>query len=1061
MSGNRYEEQLFDSREESAMTPIVQGETLVFVQDGQKQALTVGSAAWFAWLEMASTFSYVGETGSFTARRELSGHKRGGWYWKAYRKQHGQLFSRYLGKSETLTLARLQTVAQALADAPVEASSVNEADEARPSAQATVQRMRSDSLPSLLSTKLHRPLLRAQLVLRPRLLERLAQGIAGPLTIIAAPAGFGKTTLLSSWLEHASLRSTWLSLEQDDDELTRFWSYVFAAFSRVYPGSEASALALLQGTAPQPDPQELPPIETVLTALINGLAALSDEVALILDDYHVITEPSIHRSLTYLVEHLPPRLHLVISTRADPPLPLARLRTRGHLTEIRSVDLRFTSEETSSFLVSTLGLHLSGDDIAALEARTEGWIAGLQLAGLSMRGRRDIPAFLQAFTGSQRYIIDYLTEEVLARQSPFVQTFLLQTSILERLSGSLCEAVLGKDDREASGQAMLELLEQANLFLVPLDDERRWYRYHQLFAEALRHLLQRAHPALLPELHRRASAWYEKLGLTHDAVSHALAATDFLLAARLIEHAFLTFSRLGEFATLQRWITALPDELVRSSIKLSILRGWLLFTSGKHDEALLHLEDIERTFGLDSGLDEPGEPRIMPTGMESQAEIKGLIATIRASIAFSRGDLPRTIELSGLALEYLPKENISRAYAAWYLGRAYWLREEVSAASLALAEAAHISWEVDHLYGVFLVTHDLARIQKLQGQLHQVDQTYRQALELALERGGDLPATGPAYVGRGQLEYEWNHLEEATSLLQEGITRCERSGNGRVILQAQMTLAFIKQARGDPDGARAIMQQVVQTASRRHLSQYRNAQVEACSAWLSLMQGDEAAVLRWQERCDLTLDGQVSHVHEREYLTLVRVLLTQRRFDEAGQWLARLLQLAEAQGRTGSVVEILMLQALGLHASSEVHQAIERLERSLALAEPEGYIRLFVDEGAPMAHLLGQMRRAPGDQPGSTRYPEHLLAELHKAENASDSPVAVPGSGMDLLVEPLSEREQEVLRLIVAGCSNREIAERLVIAVSTVKWYVNAIYGKLQVESRTKAIARARELNIV
>jgi LuxR family maltose regulon positive regulatory protein len=1043
------------------MTPTVRGETLYYQQDGQEHVLAVDTAAWYAWLETASTFSFVSEEGLFTARREQSGHKRGGWYWKAYRKQHGKLFSRYLGKSETLTLARLQTVAQALTDAPVEASRVNEADEARPPAQAAAQRMWSDSLPSLLSTKLHRPLLRAQLILRPRLLARLAQGVAGPLTIIAAPAGFGKTTLLSSWLEQASLRSTWLSLEQDDDDLTRFWSYVFAAVSRVYQGREASALALLQGTAPQPDPQELPPIETVLTVWINGLAALSDEVALILDDYHVITSPSIHRSVTYLVEHLPARLHLVITTRADPPLPLARLRTRGHLTEIRSVDLRFTPEETSSFLIRTLGLHLSGEEIAALEMRTEGWIAGLQLAGLSMRGRQDIPAFLKAFTGSQRYIIDYLTEEVLARQSPFVQTFLLQTSILERFEGSLCEAVLGKDDGEASGQAMLELLEQANLFLVPLDDERRWYRYHQLFAEALRHLLQRTHPALLPELHRRASAWYEKLGLTHDAVSHALAASDFLLATRLIEHSFLMFSRQGEFANLQRWIAALPDELIRSSIKLSILRGWLLFTSGKHDEALLHLEEMERTFGLNSGLDEPGEPRIMPAGMESQVEIKGLIATIRASIAFSRGDLPRTIELSRLALEYLPKDNISRAYAAWYLGRAYWLREDMSAASLALAEAARISWELDHLYGVFLVTHDLARMQKLLGQLHQADQTYRQALELARERGGDLPAIGPAYVGRGQLEYEWNHLEEATALLQEGITRCERSGNGRVILQAHMTQAFIKQAQGDPDGARAIMRQVVQTTSRQNLSRFRNAQVEAYSAWLSLVQGDEAAVLRWQERCDLTLDEQISHVHEREYLTLVRVLLAQHRLDEAKQWLASLLQLAEGQGRTGSVIEILMLQALVLYASGEVHQAIERLERSLALAEPEGYIRLFVDEGVAMAHLLRQMWRLPGDQPGSMRYPEHLLAEFHNAEHAPDATVAVPGSGMDLLVESLSERELEVLRLIVAGYSNREIADRLVIAVSTVKWYVNAIYGKLQVESRTKAIARARELNIV
>jgi ATP/maltotriose-dependent transcriptional regulator MalT len=912
----------------------------------------------------------------------------------------------------------------------------------------------------LLVTKLARPSVGADLVPRPRLVSQLQLGIQLPLTLIAAPAGFGKTTLLSTWLEHTPLRSAWVSLEHDDDDLTRFWSYVFTALSHIHPGSGTSALALLQGSAPQ----QLSPIETVLTVWINGLAALSHEVVLILDDYHLITAPPIHRSVMYLVDHLPHQLHLVMATRADPPLPLARLRTRGYLTEIRVADLRFTYLETTAFLTRTLGLNLSGEDIAVLEARTEGWIAGLQLAGLSMRGRQDIPAFLKAFTGSQRYIIDYLTEEVLASQPEPVQTFLLQTAILERLQGSLCEAVIGEHDGEVSGQAMLEQLEQANLFLVPLDDERRWYRYHQLFAEALRHRLQRKHPTLVPELHQRASAWYEQQGLMHDAVHHALVATDFAQATRLIEQGFNSLVRRGEIATLQRWTAALPDELVRSNIELSVLRGWLLFVSGKNDAAELHLQDIEHTFGINPVSDEPREQQTMPSGMSRQAEIKGRIAAIRASIAVTQGDLPRTIALSRLALEYLPKENISRAYAAWYLGRAYWLSGDVSAASIALAEASHISWEVDHLYSVFLVTHDLAHVQKLQGHLHQADQTYREALQQALERGGDLPAIGPAYVGRGNLEYEWNHLDAATSLLQEGIKLCERTGNGRAVLQAYITLAFIKQAQGDTAGASAIMQQVIQITERLHLSQHRNTQVGAFWAWLSLMQGDEAAVLRWLQRCGLSLDREVSHLREREYLTLVRVLITRCRLDEAKQWLATLLQLAEAQGRTGSVIELLMLQAEALQASGEVNQAMEQLSRALALAEPEGYIRLFVDEGAPIAHLLVQMRRRPpGDQPGSKHYREHLLALLGRAhdEDVSHAAVAVPGSGMYSLGEPLSERELEVLRLIVAGCSNREIADRLVIAVSTVKWYVNAIYGKLQVESRTKAIARSRELNIV
>src|SRR5437588_1377951 len=579
----------------------------------------------------------------------------------------------------------------------------------------------------LLVTKLARPSVGADLVPRPRLTNQLQPGIQRPLTLIAAPAGFGKTTLLSTWLEYAPLRSAWISLEHDDDDLTRFWSYVFTALERVHPGSGVSALALLQASTLSP----LPPIETVLTAWINALAALPHEVALVLDDYHLITEQSIHRSLTFLLDHLPRQLHLVMATRADPPLPLARLRTRGHLTEIRAADLRFTTEETAAFLTRGLGLELSAQDIATLEARTEGWIAGLQLAALSMQGRQDIPGFLEAFSGSHRYIIDYLVEEVLALQPEPVQTFLLQTAILERLQGSLCEAVMGvmrEPGGEASGQAMLEQLEQANLFLVPLDDERQWYRYHQLFAEALRHHLQRKHPALVPELHKRASAWYEQQGLTRDAVHHALAATDFVQAAHLIEQAFNSLLRRGEIATLQRWAAALPDELVRSNIELSVLQGWLLFVSRKNDAAELHLQDIERTFGITPIPDEHSEQQTIPSGAWSSAAIRGRIAALRASIALTQGDLPRTITLSLLALEYLPKESMARAYVAWYLGRAHWLSGAMGAASIALVEASHVSWEVIHIFGLFLVIHDLAHLQILQGHLHRADQTYRQAL---------------------------------------------------------------------------------------------------------------------------------------------------------------------------------------------------------------------------------------------------------------------------------------------------------------------------------------------
>jgi LuxR family maltose regulon positive regulatory protein len=494
-------------------TPIVRGNLLTYQHDEQEQVLLLGTPDWYAWLETASTFAFTSEVGTFTARKERAGNQRGSWYWKAYRTQHSKLTSLYLGKAEALTLERLNAVAKALAH-PSNREAGEEASVQRPSSPTEeVEQHFMTTTPSdpLLTTKFHVPQPPLQIVQRLQLVERLQQAMERPLTLIAAPAGFGKTTLISSWLEHASVQVAWISLEQADDDLTRFWSYVFTALARVHQGLGTSALSLLQVSPPSP----LPAIESVLSVWINELATIPHEMALVLDDYHLITAPPIHRAVTYLIDHLPPHLHLVLATRADPPLPLARLRTRRQLTEIRAADLRFTTEEVMTFLTQELRRDLSAEEIAALEVRTEGWIAGLQLAALSMQGRTDITGFIQAFSGSHRYIIDYLVEEVLARQPEAIQTFLLQTAILERLQGSLCDAVMGvrrEPDGDASGQAMLERVEQANLFLTPLDDERRWYRYHQLFAEALRHRLQRTQP----DLHRRASRWYEQQGLTRD-----------------------------------------------------------------------------------------------------------------------------------------------------------------------------------------------------------------------------------------------------------------------------------------------------------------------------------------------------------------------------------------------------------------------------------------------------------------------------------------------------------------------------------------------------------------
>ena len=724
----------------------------------------------------------------------------------------------------------------------------------------------------LLVTKLGRPSVGADLVTRQRLVNKLQLGIQRPLILIAAPAGFGKTTLLSTWFEQASLRSAWVSLDHDDDDLIRFWSYVFAALARVHPGSETIPMALLQG----PAPQQLPSIEAVLTVWINGLTAMSHEVALILDDYHLITAPPIHRSVTYLVDHLPPRLHMVMATRADPPLPLARLRSRGHLTEIRAADLRFTAEETTVFLTRTLGLNLSSEDIAALETRTEGWIAGLRLAALLMQGRQDIPAFLKAFTGSQRYIIDYLTEEVLALQPEPIQTFLLQTSILERLQGSLCEAVISEHVGETSGQAMLEQLEQANLFLVSLDDDRRWYRYHQLFAEALRHRLQRKHPTLVPELHKRASAWYEQQGLMHDAVHHALAATDFVQAARLIEQIAELTAKRGELATLRSWLEALPDEFLRSRVELCLWQGWLLALSGQFDAAEWLLQDLECTLRTtNSPLTSTISSVKLPPLDENhrrQIEYSGRVAAIRAFIAFRQGNALRTIDLALQALEQLPEDQAARGLVAWYLGIAYLWSGDLAAGAASLTEARTISQAAGNSYAAFMATFELAQMQLRQGYLHRADQSYQQALELGAEHGNSFASIGPIYVGRGELQREWNHLDTAGRILQEGIAQCQQTGNASIMLLGHITLARVKQAQGDAAGADMLIQKIPQILRASRLSPLNAAQFSAWHARLALAQGNLTLAARWAQERQLGVDDELSSPRDIEYLTLARLL---------------------------------------------------------------------------------------------------------------------------------------------------------------------------------------------
>ncbi len=918
----------------------------------------------------------------------------------------------------------------------------------------------------LLRTKLYIPQPRSDVVLRPRLIERLNQGLARKLTLISAPAGFGKTTLLSEWIHHrgkvsvstpersragtSPLQAAWVSLDESDNDPARFLAYLVAVLQRIQAIIGETAAAALQ--SPQP-----PPMEAVLTALVNEIADTPTRFVLVLDDYHVIHAPAIHDALSFLLEHLPPQMHLVIATRADPPLPIPRLRGRGWLNELYQSDLRFTSEEIGQFLDLVLGLKLSVADVAALEERTEGWIAGLQMAALSMRGRDDIPGFVRAFTGSQRYILDYLSEEVLSQQSMDVQTFLLQTAILERLSGELCDAVMGTAEA-AESQSVLEYLERGNLFVVPLDDERRWYRYHHLFADLLRQRLQRERSGLVPELHRRASAWYEQEGMLFEAVSHALSADDFERAADLVEQTAQMATARGELATLQEWLRALPDTVIRARPRLCLAHAWALLINEQYEAAEARLKETESACqALASQLQ----------GLQLQA-LLGEVTVVRAFIAHYQEDLPRAIELARHALQRLPEENLFlRGLTAANLGMVHRDGGDVQAAHQAYSEAWTISEQTDHVLNAVLALQGLAQVEVLKGNLRPAHEIYLQALQYVAQRfGGRLlrvPATGVLHIYMGELLREWNDLEDAARHLLEGIELGKPFG-AELLVDGLVSLARVRLAQGDRDAAQDALQQAEQHALRskrvRSLSLAAGCRIRF---WLSPERSNLSAVARWTQKYPPEsldhVEDEPDYLRQVEYLALARAFISLGNADQALQLLAGLRRAAEAAGRMGEVIEMLSLQALACQVQGNEVKAMAILERAFSLAEPEGYVRTFVDEGEPMARLLSGILVAQrkGRQAQSRGIAPDYLARLLAAFGGEDD---LTSPAMEALIEPLTERELEVLRLVVAGLSNPEIAQELVITVSTVKSHLNHIYGKLGVKNRFEAVARARALGL-
>jgi LuxR family transcriptional regulator, maltose regulon positive regulatory protein len=907
---------------------------------------------------------------------------------------------------------------------------------------------------ALLATKLHVPGPQPGFVPRPRLVQALSRGLARGRVLICAPAGFGKTSLLAGWARGSGRPVAWLGLDAGDNDPVRFWRYVAAALDQARPGIAGRLGPLLGPRAPRS-------FEGLVTALINELDAQPgrDEVLLVLDDYHLVDAGPVHESVAFLLENLPPGLLLVVSGRADPPLPLARLRARGQLAELRAAELRFTTGEAAALLGAAAGPVLPDAAVVTLTARTEGWAAGLQLAALSLRGRTDAAGFVAAFSGSHRFVLDYLADEVLDGQPGPVRAFLLETSVLERLSGELCDAVTGRP----GSQAMLHHIEQAGLFLVPLDEVRGWWRYHHLFADLLRARLAQELPGRVQELHRAAAAWSDQHDLADDAVRHALAAGDAAWAAQLIEQYFdATLYLSSEGATAQRWLAALPAGLVQTRPRLLLAQVLLAATLGRAEAMEPPLDAAERALaGAAPAAGESFEPSVGKAA-SMLVNIPAQIALHRSFLAQLRGDAENTAAFASQALAELGGgERLLSSIAQGLLAAAEWLRGRLTDAEQAFVSSI-AGWRAGQplSWGVY----QLGQVQRAQGRLDAAAETYQKTLDIAAESGSPpAPPTGPAYVGLAELAYQRNELDSALWQVTEGIAVCRQFLYPAPLGTGLVTLAWIRQAQGDPGGALEAMGEAGQAGLSPQVIALLNP-VPSQRARLLLAQGDVSAAAQWAKAAGLSPDDEPDYPGEPAYLVLARVLLAQDRPGPALTLLQRLLATAASQDRIGSVIEIQALRALALAARGDHAGALGALAEAVTLASPRGYVRVFADEGAPMRALLTRLCAAEKDERGPARDidPDYLAGLLRASGQAGAAPparraaAALPG-----MAEPLTGRELEVLRLLAAGRSNQRIAHELVVALDTVKKHVTHILGKLGAANRTEAVARARQLGLI
>ena len=887
-----------------------------------------------------------------------------------------------------------------------------------------------------LRTKLFVPSVRANLVPRPRLIERLNQGLelGHKLTLVSAPAGFGKTTLVSEWVTGSDRPVTWLSPDEADNDPIRFLTYLVAALQLVKENIAERVLALLQ--SPQP-----PPTESILTALLNEISTIPDNFVLVLDDYHVIDAKAVDSALTFLLERMPPQMHLVITTREDPSLPLARYRVRGQLTELRVSDLRFTNSEAARFLNQVMGLNLSAENIAALETRTEGWIAGLQLAALSMRGHKDAASFIQSFSGSHHFVLDYLVEEVLNQQSESVQSFLLQTSILDRLCGPLCDAVrFGKTPDldphlsfSGSGQETLEYLKRANLFIVPLDNERRWYRYHPLFADLLRQRLQQISSSAgdegrdVAKLHNRASVWYEDNGLEIEAFHHAAAANDIERTERLIEGGGVPLHYRGAAVPVLHWLESLSTSMLDARPSLWVTYASALFFTGQHTAVEQKLQASE------AALRDAEED-------DNTQDLIGRIASIRATLAVIEHDLETIIAQSRQALEHLHPDNLLfRSAAAYTLGVAYHLRGDRAAASQSFTEVLSLTESLgDSIYTIAAAI-SLGLIQEADNQLYLASKTF----ERVLQKAGDPPQliACEAFLGLARINYQWNDLDTAQQFGLKCAQLTQQMDSIDTFAMYGVFLARLRLAKGDFQEAATALDEA-ENFARQHNFLFYIPEVAAARVLVLLRQDNLTAAADLAGQYELPISQARVHLTQGDPAAALAVLGPLRRQMENKGWLDEQLK-------------IVILEALAYQANGETEMAAQHLGEALAMAEPGGFIRVFVDEGRPMAQLLSET----ADRGIMPDHCSKLLA-VFEAERKKEDDEAEP-SPAHPLIDSLTKRELEILFLIADGLKNKEIAEQLVISLNTVLYHIKNIYSKMGVNKRTQAIAKAKEIGLI